>query len=79
MKLKTLDTAEFRIKRKYESSNGSVSWFYTFENDGLGSFELWSKENLSLEKGKTYFLVFSMSFYQGSQRINLIEVVPSGK
>ena len=79
MKLKTLDLAEFRIKRKYESSNGSVSWFYTFEHADLGSFELWSKENLSLEKGKTYFLVFSMSFYQGSQRINLIEVVPSGK
>ena len=68
MKLKTLDVAEFRIKRKYESSNGSVSWFYTFEHADLGSFELWSKENLSLEKGKTYFLVFSMSFYLPLQR-----------
>lgn len=79
MELRSKEAAEFRIKRRYESSNGSVSFFYTFESDDLGSFELWSKENLALEKGKTYNLVFTMSFYQGNQRINLKEVIPSGK
>ena len=71
--------AEFRIKRKYESQNGSLSYFYTFETDDLGSFELWAKENLDLEKGKLYTLVFSMSFYQGSQKVSLKEVKAIGK
>lgn len=79
MELQSKQPAEFRIKRKYEASNGSVSYFYTFENDNLGSFELWSKENFSLEKGKLYNLLFNMSFYQGNQRINLKEVIPNGK
>lgn len=71
--------AEFRIKRKYESQNGSISYFYTFECDDLGSFELWAKDDLNLEKGKLYTLVFSMSFYQGSQKVSLKEVKLIGK
>lgn len=79
MELSSKEAAEFRIKRTYTASNGSVSYFYTFENDDLGSFELWSKENLPLEKGKQYRLVFIMSFYQGNQNVKLKECISIGK
>lgn len=67
---------EFRMRREYTSqSNGSKSYFYTFENESIGSFELWSKEVYNLEKGKMYKLVFALSFYQGNKRVDLVNVL----
>lgn len=67
---------EFRIKREYTAqTNGNKSYFYTFENESLGSFELWSKDVYNLEKGKMYKLVFNLSFYQGNKRVDLVNVL----
>lgn len=68
---------EFRIKREYTSKNsGNKSFFYTFEEDSMGSFELWSQDNLPLEKGKLYKLQFDLTFFNGDRKINLKDVVP---
>lgn len=79
MELTSKTPAEFRIKRSYTAQNGNNSFFYTFESDDLGSFELWSKDNMALEKGKMYTLKFRLSFYQGDMRINLSGVEPVSK
>lgn len=79
MILVSKEPSEFRIKRSYTAQNGNNSFFYTFENDEVGSFELWSKDNLALEKGKQYLLKFDLTFYQGDKRINLKGADPIGK
>lgn len=66
---------EFRIKRVYVASNGKKSYFYTFENEKLGSFELWCKTDLAVDKGCLYKLVLSMSSYQGDIRYTLTNVL----
>lgn len=71
--------AEFRIKRLYTSNNGKISYFYTFEEDKTGSFELWSNKDLNLEKGKLYNLSFNLHFFNGERRVDLVEVIPYGK
>lgn len=76
MLLESKDLCEFRIRRSYTSKNsGNVSYFYTFENDDLGSFELWCSNNFNLVKGQKYRLVFDMSSYGGDIRYSLKDVV----
>lgn len=65
MKLVSKEPCEFRIQRTYESKSGKTSFIYTFENDDLGSFELFSSNNLGLTKGSLYTLVFNMGQYNG--------------
>lgn len=65
MKLVSSEPCEFRIMRNYESKSGKTSYIYTFENDGLGSFELFSSNQLGLTKGNLYTLVFNMGQYNG--------------
>lgn len=79
MELTTKTPCEFRLRRNYTAQNGSVSYFYTFENESVGSFELWAKDPMVLEKGKMYNLVFNMGFFQGNQKVTLKEVIPVGK
>lgn len=77
MKLVSDDLCEFRIKREYTSKNtGKKSYFYTFENDHEGSFELWSNDNIGLVKGTLYQLVFDLQFFNGERRVSLKEVIP---
>lgn len=77
MLLSANEKCEFRIKREYTSSSGKVSYFYTFENDNMGSFELWSNKSIEgLKKGDSYRLSFDLHFYQGNKQIDLVEVVP---
>lgn len=72
MLLESKDFCEFRIKRSYTSKNsGNVSYFYTFENDDLGSFELWCSKDLNLLKGHKYTLQFDMSSFGGDIRYSL--------
>lgn len=71
--------AEFRIKRPYTSNNGKTSFFYTFEEENTGSFELWSNKDMNMEKGKLYTLSFNLHFYNGDRRVDLVEVLPYGK
>lgn len=72
MLLESKDLCEFRIKRSYTSKNsGNVSYFYTFENDDLGSFELWCGTNFDLKKGQKYRLQFDMSSFGGDIRYSL--------
>lgn len=72
MLLESKGLCEFRIRRSYTSKNtGKVSYFYTFENEDLGSFELWASDDFKLEKGKNYRLQFDMSSYGGDIRYSL--------
>lgn len=51
MLLESKDLCEFRIRREYTSKNtGNKSYFYTFENDDLGSFELWCGKPFDLKR-----------------------------
>lgn len=73
MILESKDLCEFRIRRSYTSKNsGNVSYFYTFENDDLGSFELWCGKPLDLKKGNKYKLQFDMTSYGGEIRYSLL-------
>lgn len=75
MVLESKDLCEFRIRRQYTSKNsGNTSYFYTFENDDLGSFELWCGKLFDLKKGQKYRLQFDMSSYGGDIRYSLIGV-----
>lgn len=79
MELTTKTPCEFRMRRSYTAQNGSISYFYTFEHDDVGSFELWAKEQMVLEKGKMYDLVFTMGFFQGTQKVTLKEAMLHAK
>lgn len=75
MLLESKDKCEFRIRRTYTSKNtGKTSFFYTFENDDIGSFELWCNKDFKLEKGKFYTLQFDMTSYNNELRYSLVGI-----
>lgn len=79
MILVSKEPCEFRIKRPYMGKNDKTSYFYTFENDNMGSFELWSNKDFDLKKGSLYSLSFDLHFFNGDRRVDLAEVIPYAK
>lgn len=78
MKLVSEDLVEFRRVTSSTGQNGSTNYYYHFEDDSNGSFQLWSKKQFTgINKGDNVRITINTRLWDNKLQYNLdnIEVV----
>ncbi len=74
------ESLEFRRVNTSQGKNGNTNYYYTFE-DQNGSFQLFSREDLTaeLKKGQSYPLIFEGRLWNGNIQFNLVGIYKDAK